>query len=153
MLPLLLAAKVEVPSLFGDNMILQQQISNAVWGWAEAGEKVTVKASWGANASTKADKDGRWKVLLKTPGYGTGHSLTISGSNTIEIANVAIGEVWLCIGQSNMGWSMGNSFGGEEETLVADNPDIRIFKSQREHWHEPLEARLKYQINNRVLSL
>ena len=99
---------VRLPRLFGDNMILQQKTRNAVWGWAEPGEVVTVKASWGAEASTKTGSDGRWKVLLETPAYGTGHSLRVSGRNTLERKNVAIGEVWLCAGQSNLGWALKN---------------------------------------------
>jgi hypothetical protein len=128
---------VRVPRVFGDHMILQQRTKNAVWGWAAAGETVTVTASWGSSVSAKADADGRWTLFLKTPAHGTGHSLTISGKNTIEIKHVAIGEVWLCIGQSNMGWSMGNSFEADKEADV-DLPQFRIFKSAREHWHEPL---------------
>ncbi len=131
-------ADVRLPRLFADNMVLQQQTSNAVWGWAEAAERVTVTASWGATAATKADKNGRWKLFLATPRHGINHSLLITGENTIRIQNVAIGEVWLCAGQSNMGWAMGNSFEAAQETAV-DLPNFRIFKSQREHWHEPLE--------------
>ncbi len=131
-------ADVRLPRLFGDNMILQQKTKNAVWGWADAGEKVTVKSSWGAEASATADADGKWKLFLETPAYGTGNALTVSGNNTIKIKNVAIGEVWLCAGQSNMGWSFGQTFAGEAEPDV-DLPDFRIFKSQREHWHEPLD--------------
>jgi sialate O-acetylesterase len=135
-------AEVRLPHLFGDHMILQQNTSNVIWGFAEPGEAVTVKASWGAEAGAVADEAGDWKVILETPAYGTGHSLTIAGENTIEIGDVAIGEVWLCAGQSNMGWALGQCFGGEEEAATADMPDYRIFDSSREHWHEPLkEAR------------
>jgi len=132
-------ADVRLPTLFGDNMILQQKTKNAVWGWADAGETVTVKASWGAETSAKTGPDGKWKVFLQTPAYGTGHALTIGGKNSIKIKNVAIGEVWLCAGQSNMGWALGNCFEGEAEAASANLPNYRIFKSQREHWHEPLE--------------
>ena len=97
-------------------------------------------ASWGASASTQADADGGWKVLLDTPAFGTGHSLKITGSKTIEIKDVAIGEVWLCAGQSNMGWSTGNSAEAEMEANV-NLPNYRIFKSAREHWHEPLKEK------------
>ncbi len=134
------SADVRLPRLFSNNMILQQQTNSAIWGWADAGETVTVKASWGATASVTTGEDGRWKLFLQTPGHGTGHSLTISGTNTIEIANVAVGEVWLCAGQSNMGWRLANCFGGEEEAASAGAPDFRIFKAVREHWHEPLET-------------
>ncbi len=131
-------ADVRVPRVFSDHMILQQRTENAIWGWADAGEPVTVKASWGASASVSAGANGKWKLFLATPGHGTDHVLTISGKNTLEIKDVAIGEVWLCIGQSNMGWSMGNSFEADQEATV-NLPDFRIFKSAREHWHEPLD--------------
>jgi sialate O-acetylesterase len=133
-------AEVKLPRLFGDNMILQQNTKNAVWGWASPGEKVTVKASWGAEASGVADKTGQWKIFLETPKYGTGYTLKISGKNSIDIKNVAIGEVWLCAGQSNMGWAAGQSFGGDSaEITQANDPDYRIFKSAREQWYQPLE--------------
>lgn len=130
---------LKLPRLFCDDMVLQQQTQNTFWGWAESDEAVTVTASWGAEASGTADTEGRWKLFLETPKHGTGHSLTISGkTDTITISNVAIGEVWLCAGQSNMGWSMGSSFDAEKEADV-NLPGFRIFKSSREHWHEPLE--------------
>ncbi len=132
------SATVRVPRMFGDGMVLQQERSNPVWGWADAGERVAVEASWGTKASGNAGDDGRWMVLLETPAHGTGHSLSIRGKNTLHIKNVAIGEVWLCAGQSNMGWAMGNCFEAERESDV-DLPNFRLFKSQREHWHKPLE--------------
>jgi len=138
--PLAASADVRMPSLFGDHMILQQQTKNTLWGWASPKEKVTVESSWGASASATADDAGRWKLLLETPAYGTGHSLTISGTNTIKIKDVAIGEVWLCAGQSNMGWSTGNSYEAEMEANV-NLPNYRIHMSGREHWQEPLEEK------------
>ena len=132
------SADVRLPHLFGDHMVLQQESTNTIWGFASPGEKVTIIASWGTEASAVADQAGDWKLFLKTPAYGTGHSLTVSGKNTIKISDVAIGEVWLCAGQSNLGWSMGNSFGAEKEATV-NLPNYRIFKSSREHWHEPLK--------------
>ncbi len=131
---------LEMPRLFGDHMILQQKTSNAIWGWSKPGQNVTVKASWGSEASAKAGPDGRWQVLLSTPAHGVGHTLSVSAEQTIEIKDVAIGEVWLCAGQSNMGWAMGNSFEAEAEASKAAAPNLRIFRSSREHWHEPLEA-------------
>ena len=131
---------LRLPSLFGDHMILQQNIKNTIWGWADPKEQITVTASWGASASAQANADGGWKVLLDTPAFGTGHSLKITGSKTIEIKDVAIGEVWLCAGQSNMGWSTGNSAEAELEANV-NLPNFRIFKSGREHWHEPLKEK------------
>ena len=133
------SADVRLPQIFGDNMILQQKTSNAVWGFAEPGEKVTVKASWGSEARAVADKIGRWKVLLKTPGHGTGYRLTVQGKNTLTVRNVAIGEVWLCAGQSNMGWRLSAVFDGAKDAASANYPNLRIFRSERKHSHQPQE--------------
>jgi len=132
-------ADVRVPSLFSDQMVFQQNTDNAVWGFADPGEKVSVEASWGNLVTTIANAAGDWRVFLKTPSHGTGHSLIIRGKNTISLDNVAIGEVWLCVGQSNMGWSLGNCFDAESETARATTPSLRIYRSSREHWHEPLK--------------
>ncbi len=137
--PVIESDSLKLPRLFCDDMILQQQTQNTFWGWAEPGEGITVKSSWGKKVTGTADSGGKWRVFLETPEHGTGHSLTIIGkTDTIKISNVAIGEVWLCAGQSNMGWAMGNSFEAGNESDV-NLPDFRIFKSVREHWHEPLE--------------
>ena len=134
------SARIELHSLFGDNMILQRDTNNSLWGWVQPGAAVEVRASWGVTARTKADEKGKWVVLLNTPGPGTGHNLTISsGRDVIKIKNVAVGEVWLCAGQSNMGFALGMMFTGEEDAPRAKYPDFRIYKSSREHWHEPRE--------------
>ena len=112
-------ADVRMPTIFGDNMILQQKTNNAIWGWADADETVTVSASWGQKVSVKTNQDGKWKLFLETPKFGTGHRLTIAGKNKVEIKNVAIGEVWLCAGQSNMGWGLSSTFGSEKEIAKA----------------------------------
>lgn len=130
-------AEVRMPNLFGDHMILQQETANAIWGRADAGEFVTVEASWGAKAETRADESGKWILFIETPEFGTGHTLVVRGKNEIQISDVAVGEVWLCAGQSNMGWSTQNSFEAEGESTV-DLPELRLFRSEREHWHEPL---------------
>lgn len=132
-----LSGKVKVASIFSDHMVLQQQSGNPIWGWAEPGEEVTVSTSWGSKDSTTTDKNGRWMVISYTSNAGFDHKVTIQGTNKIVLKNVAVGEVWLCAGQSNMGWSMGNSFEAEKEANI-NLPNFRIYKSAREHWHEPL---------------
>ena len=129
--------KVRVPAIFSDHLVFQQGGGNPIWGWAKPGEKVTVSTSWGTTDSATADKNGKWMIISYTSKPGTGHEVTIQGDNKIVLKNVAVGEVWLCAGQSNMGWSMGNSFEAEKEAAV-NLPDFRVYKSAREHWHEPL---------------
>ena len=97
------SAKVVLPAIFSDNMVLQQNAQVNLWGKATPGERVSVKASWtDKTVTTKAAADGKWTVKLKTPAAAKGQSVTVSGENTITINNVLVGEVWLCTGQSNM---------------------------------------------------
>lgn len=134
-----LDAQIRVTSLFGDHMILQQNSTNAIWGFGAPGEKVTLSSSWGEKVSTTTDPNGKWIAFLATPSYGTGFSIDIQGDNKIQLRDVAIGEVWLCAGQSNMGWAVGNTVSGEEDAKKANHPNLRIYRSAREHWHEPID--------------
>lgn len=137
-IPFSLAADLRLPAIFSDYLVFQRESGNPIWGWAEPEEKVTVTTSWGSTDSATAGKDGRWMVVTYTKEAGTGHEVTIQGNNRVVLREVAVGEVWLCAGQSNMGWSVGNSFEAENEAGV-NLPDFRIFKNSREHWHEQLK--------------
>ena len=132
-------ANVRLPAIVGDNMMLQQQTGAPIWGWATPGETVTVAGSWGKEASATAGANGKWKVCLPTPSHGGPYTLTIKGNNTITVRNVMTGEVWLCAGQSNMGWRLLFTSEGREDTASAAYPNLRIFRSERCHSHEPKE--------------
>ena len=97
-------AKIRLPHLVGDNMVLQQQTEARLWGWAKPKSTVTVTPSWGQAVTTKADKDGRWLVKVPTPKASYDPlSLTFDdGEGSVTINNVVSGEVWVCAGQSNM---------------------------------------------------
>lgn len=126
-------AEVRLPAVIGENMVLQQKSEAAIWGWANSGEKVTVKASWSdKRVRTTADADGKWKVAIGTPEAGGPYQLNIRGENKIRLGNILIGEVWVCSGQSNMQWTVSNSNNSEEEIANADYPDIRLFYVKRE---------------------
>jgi len=59
-------AKIVLPAIFANNMVLQQNEKVALWGWADAGEKVTIKPSWSKEITTVAAADGKWTASLKT---------------------------------------------------------------------------------------
>ncbi len=119
-------AEVHVPSIIGDNMVLQQGLKVRIWGTAQPGERVTVTfASSKANATT--DALGRWQTLIGPFKAGGPFELTIAGSNTLTFTNVLVGEVWICSGQSNMEWPLVNAKGGTEEIAQANYPEIRLF--------------------------
>ena len=98
-------AKVRLPHLVSDNMIIQQQTDVRLWGWAKPGKKVVVTTSWSQqHAEAKADKQGRWLLSVKSPAASY-QPLSITfddGDGQVTINNVLAGEVWVCAGQSNM---------------------------------------------------
>ena len=101
--PLLLSAKIILPSFFGDNMVLQQKTEAAIWGWAKPGSSVHLSSSWNKKKySTQVDAAGKWKMKISTPDAGGPYEITISDGEAITLKNILIGEVWLCSGQSNM---------------------------------------------------
>lgn len=97
-------AKVELPSVISDNMVLQQQTEAALWGTARPGSKVTVKVGWSADRkSVTADRHtGCWSIRIATPVAGGPYDISISDGEETVLHNVLVGEVWLCSGQSNM---------------------------------------------------
>ena len=70
-------ADVRLPGLFSNQMVLQQNTNNAVWGFADPGENISITPSWGNPVKTTANTVGQWRVFLKTPSHGTGHSLVL----------------------------------------------------------------------------
>jgi sialate O-acetylesterase len=119
-------AEVRLPAVFSDHMVLQRDTSVPVWGWADAGEKVTVRFA-GNQAVATADDDGRWRVDLPAmPASADGRELSVSASNTIVLGDVLVGEVWLCSGQSNMAWPVSRSTNAQAEINAADHPLIRL---------------------------
>ena len=140
-------AEVKLPGFFGDSMVLQQQKPIAIWGWAEPGESITVTLADASETAT-ADKTGKWKVALPAMTASKEPiSLTVKGSNTIEINDILIGEVWLCSGQSNMEWSVRSSSNAAEEIAAADYPMIRHIKVGRKPSTTPLDnIESKWQI-------
>ena len=65
LLPLALPAKVRLPAIFSDHLVLQQNYGNPIWGWAQPGEKVTVSTSWGEEHSLTTGENGKWMARSK----------------------------------------------------------------------------------------
>lgn len=93
-------AQIKPNSLFTDNLVLQRGVVVPVWGTAKDGETVTVE--FAGQKQTAKIVGGKWMVKLNPLKEGGPFTMTITGSNTVTIKNVLVGEVWLCSGQSNM---------------------------------------------------
>ncbi len=121
------AADVRLPGVFSDHMVLQRDVPVRVWGWADPGEKITVRIA-GRTVTTEAGAEGRWQVTLSPLKAGGPHRLTVRGKNTVRIDDVLVGEVWICSGQSNMEFPVGRSTDARSEIADADDGRIRQFK-------------------------
>ncbi|MDD4991227.1 MAG: sialate O-acetylesterase [Paludibacter sp.] len=130
-----LSAKVIMPVLFSDNMVLQQKTEAPVWGECKPNRQVKVQANWNNKTyKTISDQSGKWKLKVETPEAGGPYKLTVSAEETVIFNNVMIGEVWICSGQSNMemplaGWGQIANF--ENEIAAADHPNIRLFQVEK----------------------
>jgi len=118
-------AEVKLPNIFGDHMVLQQAQKNRVWGSANTNEEITVKIDK-QSKNAVADKDGKWQVMLDPLPVGGPYEMTIKGTNEIKIADILVGEVWICSGQSNMQWSINQANDPDLEKLTAKNPKLRM---------------------------
>ena len=114
--------------MFGDHMVLQRGIDVPVWGTASPGEKVTVEVA-GHSAAATADDKGDWSCKIPALKVGEATSLTIKGEtgDPVVFKDVLIGDVWICSGQSNMGFQVKSGNDAEKEIAEANYPAIRYF--------------------------
>ena len=140
-------AKVHLPSIFGDHMVLQRNATVTIWGKADPMEPITVKTTFSNQQAVKvADSQGDWQVKLDTKDAGGPYQVSVKGKNEVKLKNVYLGEVWLSSGQSNMEFSMDSTsaaYSGvlnfRQELAAADFPLIRIFKVTRTFARTPKE--------------
>ena len=119
-------AEVHLPAMFGVNMVVQHDRAVPVFGTASPGEQVTV--TFGAQkVSGVAGADGQWTVNLASMPAGGPLTMTVAGTNTITLANVLIGDVWICSGQSNMAFALEGAENGKQEVQNANDEGLRLF--------------------------
>jgi sialate O-acetylesterase len=143
-LPLLLCLMLTAPlhaavkpnPVFGDNMVLQQNAVVPIWGTADDGEKVTVQFQGQELSATP--QNGKWMVKLNQLNAGGPFTMTIRGSNTVELKNVLVGEVWVASGQSNMEWPLSACADAQRHIAESANPQIRLFTVAKKVAAEPL---------------
>ncbi len=133
------AANLECSGIFTDHMVLQREKPVAVWGWADAGETVTVEFN-GQKKTTKAAANGKWMLKLDSMKANTSaQKLVVKGNKPSTdptkprecvFENVLIGEVWLGSGQSNMDWPVARAANPEAEKAAANYPLIREFSEK-----------------------
>lgn len=123
-------ADVRLPKIFTNDMMLQRDHPVRVWGWADAGEPVSVTLV-GKSVSTKANDKGLWAIELPALKTGENLELSVKGKNQITLKNILIGDIWVCGGQSNMEFTLSQSLGAAEDIKAADLPQIRQIKMRQ----------------------
>ena len=126
-IPASIFCRIKLPKLISDGMVLQREINVRIWGWASAGEKITVHFVDSTYRVT-ANNNGEWAVMLSKLKAGGPYVMQFNASNSITINDIVVGDVWICSGQSNMqlmlGWLDGTY---KDEIDNSENPFIRQF--------------------------
>lgn len=127
---------LELPAFFSDGIVLQADADVAIWGRAEAGQRVEVLPSWSERAvEIVADDAGHWMLEVPTPAPGGPHVLRVRADGDERvIGDVLLGEVWLASGQSNMEmgvarqthWLLG-AIDWEDVVAASTDPELRFF--------------------------
>gem|GEM_PF-269084 len=123
-------AKPFVNPLFTDNMVLQRGIADPVWGWTTPGQTVSVSFH-GKTVNAVAGADGKWMARVGPFAAGGPYAMTVKGPETVTLSNILMGDVWICSGQSNMEFGIGNGNNAPAEIAAANYPNIRLFTVQK----------------------
>src|SRR5579871_909945 len=122
-------AEVTLPKVFSSHMVLQRDMPIHIWGNAARGEQVAVDFHGATNTAT-ADNLGRWSLYLPAQPAGGPFTLTIHASNTLQLEDILIGDLWMASGQSNMEMPLAGFPGNavikdaDKEIAAANYPQI-----------------------------
>ena len=138
------SAEVKLPSVLGNDMVLQRNSEVNLWGSATPDRTVTVRTSWnGKKYKTKSDSDGKWALKVATGEAGGPYEIEFSDGDKLKLSGILLGEVWVCGGQSNMEMPI-KGFVAQPVQGAADairdsyaHPDIRIFNVGRTRTETP----------------
>ena len=147
-----LEAKIKLPAVLDDNMVLQRRTDVKFWGWADPGSLVRVTPSWdGSSVTASAGEDGKWLCTMPSPEAGGPYEITFeqiakgkagrkgNAEDVLTLRNILVGEVWLCSGQSNMempvkGFDRQPNEGGNMQIVKAKpSVPIRMFVADTDH--------------------
>ncbi|HEV7402855.1 MAG TPA: sialate O-acetylesterase [Chthoniobacteraceae bacterium] len=119
-------AELKLPAIVGNHMVLQQKQADPIWGWDTPGTKITVTYA-GQTKTAEAGADGKWTVSLDAgPANDKPATISIQGTTKVELNDVLVGEVWICSGQSNMGFTLKGDWNGDIEAAASKLPNLRL---------------------------
>jgi len=136
-----LRAELTLHPLIGDHAVFQRDVPFPVIGKADPDSEVVVK--WqGKDFKAKAGADGKWSVRLDPSAANEkGQILKVTSvTNSIEVSDILIGEVWLASGQSNMEWKLKQIGDQSMEAETAEDPLLRLVGISHSPAHDPSES-------------
>ncbi len=126
-------AKITLPSLYADHMLIQRGKDVPIDGYASPGSSIRVELA-GQTAKAKTTPEGTWRAMLPPLPAGGPHEMKISGDGEITVHDVMVGDVWLASGQSNMNFHMApylpwteGVLDFEKEIAAVNDPGLRVF--------------------------
>ena len=118
---------LKMPEIYSDNMVLQRDVPLKLSGTSNANDHIIVEID-GNKYETVTDNRGCWNIVIEPLSAKRNITMLVSnGYKNIVFKNVAVGEVWLCSGQSNMEFMLKNSVNAKEELKKSANSNIRLF--------------------------
>ncbi|OXA81098.1 sialate O-acetylesterase [Flavobacterium sp. 270] len=131
--------KISLPGFVSDGMVLQRDAKLPIWGWADSGEKITVRFQKQVKTAITG-KDGKWHLNLDPVSSGGPYTIEFLGKNKIEVKNVLVGDVFLATGQSNMEFTTYSVTNSRDEILKANFPDIHFFRAALNVANQPIDT-------------
>jgi sialate O-acetylesterase len=125
-----------VDPIFGNDMVLQRDTPDPIWGWTDPGKDVTVTMN-GKTAKATAGADGKWIAKIGPFDAGGPYELTVSGPQEEKLTNILVGDVWICSGQSNMEFGIGNGLNAQQEIADANHRQLRLFTVPKDVAYHP----------------
>ncbi|MBK7289117.1 MAG: hypothetical protein IPI78_02075 [Chitinophagaceae bacterium] len=126
--PFFTRAQLKLAKIFSDDMLLQRNQPVWIWGKAIPGKSVQVLFA-NEKRNTLVQSDSSWAVIFnKQKASIQPQSFSvISGDEKIVIKNILIGDLWLCIGQSNMEWPMQKEMHYKDALPNSRQPLMRLY--------------------------
>ena len=122
---------IQLPHIFSDNMVIQQEINTSVWGNAKNTDMIVIEFAGTQTEAFVSQTDGSWMAKLPAFSAGGPYDMKVSSIGTndsVIFHNVMIGEVWMASGQSNMQFGMSDVKNAAQEIKNANYPDMRFFQ-------------------------
>ena len=117
---------IRISPIFSDHMVLQKGKYISVFGTGDDGERVTVRL--GEDTAGADVCGGKWRVVLRAREYETGLVMTVTcGEKAVTFSDIAVGEVWLAGGQSNMEYELRNDRHGVQELSSCAKENVRYY--------------------------